>query len=248
MSGQRFRALLFDLFGTVVQFAPSVPGVQAATVQWRTAMHWLEETVERELPQVNFDDLLTTLMGVTQEIVRERPPEYLEVPSRERFRRALVRLRIDVEQAPSVAERLSLAHMSHLASTTVLPPAHAHMLEQLVPRFRLGLVSNFDHGPTARHILADHRIAGFFTTIVISDEFGRRKPHPAIFFAALRELDVALEDALFIGDSVSDDVVGAQNARLKVVWLNSKRRPLPPDVQPPEYEITELRELPLLLD
>jgi FMN phosphatase YigB (HAD superfamily) len=160
----------------------------------------------------------------------------------------LVRLRIDAGQAPSVAERLSLAHMSHLALTTVLPPAHAHMLEQLVPRFRMGLVSNFDHGPTARRILADHRIAGFFTTIVISDDFGRRKPHPAIFSAALREIDVALDDALFIGDSVSDDVVGAQNARLKVVWLNPKRRPLPPDVQPPEYEITELRELPLLLD
>ena len=133
--------------------------------------------------------------------------------------------------------------MSYLASTTMLPPAHLDVLEQLASRFRLGLVSNFDHGPTARRILADHGITGFFAAIVISDDFGRRKPHPAIFAAALRELGVALEDALFIGDSISDDVVGAQNARLKVVWLNPKRRPLPPDVKPPEYEITELREL-----
>ena len=211
-------------------------------------MHWLEETAERELPRIRFDDLLTALIEVTQEIVRQRPPEYREVPSRERFRRALLRLGIGAEQAPPVAERLSLAHMSHLASTTMLPPAHVDVLEQLVPRFRLGLVSNFDHGPTARRILADHGIAGFFTAIVISDDFGRRKPHPVIFAAALRELGVAVEDALFIGDSVSDDVVGAQNARLKVAWLNPKRRPLPPDVKPPEYEITELRELLVLLD
>lgn len=242
------RALLFDLFGTVVHFAPSVPGVEAATSQWRAAMHWLQETAQHELPEIRFDDLLTVLMEVTQEIVRQRPPEYREVPSRERFRRALLRLGIGAEQAPSVAERLSLAHMSYLASTTILPPAHLDVLERLASRFRLGLVSNFDHGPTARRILVDHGITRFFAAIVISDGFGRRKPHPAIFAAALRELGVALEEALFIGDSISDDVVGAQNARLKVVWLNPKRRPLPPDVKPPEHEITDLGELPALLD
>jgi FMN phosphatase YigB (HAD superfamily) len=242
------RTILFDLFGTVIHFGPGVPGVETATSQWRTAMHWLQETAERELPQIRFDDLLTGLMEVTQEIVRHRPPEYREVPSRERFRRALLQLGIDAGRAPAVAERLSLAHMSFLASTTVLPAAHLEVLRQLVSRFRLGLVSNFDHGPTARRILADHGIGGFFATIVISDDFGRRKPHPAIFAAALRELGVALEDALFIGDSIGDDVVGAQNARLKVVWLNPKHRPLPPDVKPPEYEITDLRELPVLLD
>jgi len=187
-------------------------------------------------------------MEVTQEIVRQRPPEYREVPSRERFRRALVRLGIGAEQAPPVAERLSLAHMSYLASTTMLPAAHVDVLEHLASRFRLGLVSNFDHGPTARRILADHGLTRFFAAIIISDGFGRRKPHPAIFAAALRELGVAIEEALFIGDSISDDVVGAQNARLRVVWLNPKRRPLAPEVKPPEHEITELRELPALLD
>jgi putative hydrolase of the HAD superfamily len=242
------HGLLFDLFGTVVHFAPSVPGVEAATSQWRAAMHWLQETAERELPEIRFDDLLTVLMEVTQEIVRQRPPEYREVPSRERFRRALLRLGIGAEQAPPVAERLSLAHMSYLASTTMLPPAHLDVLERLASRFRLGLVSNFDHGPTARRILADLGITRFFAAIVVSDGFGRRKPHPAIFAAALRELGVAAEDALFIGDSIGDDVVGAQNARLKVVWINPKRRPLPPDVKLPDYEIAELTELSVLLD
>jgi len=248
ISDKPFRAILFDLFGTVIHFAPSVPGVEAATSQWRAAMHWLQETAERELPQIRFDDLLTGLMEVTQEIVRHRPPEYREVPSRERFRRVLLQLGIDAGRAPGMAERLSLAHMSFLASTTVLPPAHLEVLQQLASRFRLGLISNFDHGPTAQRILADHGVGGFFAAIVISDDFGRRKPHPAIFEAALRDLGVTVEDALFVGDSVSDDVIGAQNARLKVIWLNPKRRPLAPDVKPPDYEIADLTELPALLE
>ena len=248
ISDKPIRAILFDLFGTVINFTPGVPGIQAATSEWRAAMHWLQETAERELPQIHFDDLLTALMEVTQAIVRDRPPEYREVPSRERFRRALLQLGIDAGRAPGLAERLSLAHMSFLASTTVLPSAHLEVLRQLAPRFRLGLISNFDHGPTAQCILADHGIGGFFAAIVISDDFGRRKPHPAIFVAALRELGVTVEDALFVGDSVSDDVIGGQNAGLKVVWLNAKRHALPPDVKPPEHEIADLSELPVLLD
>ena len=248
ISDKHIRAILFDLFGTVINFTPGVPGIQAATSEWRAAMHWLQETAERELPQIHFDDLLTALMEVTQAIVRDRPPEYREVPSRERFRRTLLKLGIDAGRAPGLAERLSLAHMSFLASTTVLPSAHLEVLRQLAPRFQLGLISNFDHGPTARRILADHGIGGFFAAIVISDDFGRRKPHPAIFVAALRELGVTVEDALFVGDSVSDDVIGGQNAGLKVVWLNAKRHALPPDVKPPEHEIADLSELPALLD
>jgi len=241
------RALLFDLFGTVVHFAPRVPRVEIAGTPWRSTMHWLRDAAACELPAVPFDDLLATLMAVTEEIVRERPPEYREVPSRERFRRALVRLGVATAHAPALAERLSVAHMAHLASQTVVPVGHAAVLQGLARRYRLALVSNFDHAPTARRILADHGIAQFFDPIVISDEFGRRKPHPAIFAAALKVVGVRAEEALFIGDSAGDDVVGAHSARVRVVWLNATRDPLPRDVPQPDHMIGQLTELPDLL-
>ncbi|MFI5395622.1 MAG: HAD family hydrolase [Candidatus Binatia bacterium] len=242
------RALLFDLFGTLVHFRPRVPTVEAAGVPWRSAMHWLQEAAVRELPDVRFDDLLTALMRVTEEVIRQRPPEYREVPSRERFRRALLQLDIDAQQAPALAERLSLVHMSHLASMTVLPPAHPRVLQQLAARYRLGLVSNFDHAPTARRILDDHGLTGFFEAIIISEDFGQRKPHPAIFEAALRTLEAAAEHALFIGDSLSDDVTGAQNAGLAVAWINAKHDPLPPGARAPDYVVAELSDLLTLLE
>src|SRR5262249_43528013 len=155
-----------DLFGTVVHFAPQVPTVEVAGTPWRSTMGWLRETAQRVVPDVRFDDLLPTLMRITEEIVRARPPEYQEVPSRERFRRALVRLGIEPASAPHLAEQLSLAHMAHLASLTTLPPGHMTVLRVLARRFRLALVSNFDHGPTARHVLAVHAVAAFFPTVV----------------------------------------------------------------------------------
>ena len=242
------RALLFDLFGTVVHFKPQVPTIEVAGSAWRSTMGWLRETAEREVPHVPFEELLPALMQVTEEIVRERPPDYLEVPSRERFRRALLRVGIAGEEASVVAERLSLAHMAHLASMTVLPPAHMALLDDFARRYRLALVSNFDHGPTARRVLSDHRISAFFPTTVISAEFGRRKPHPAIFAAALRGAGVSAGDALFIGDSIGDDVVGAQRAGVPVVWLNAKAAPLPPDTPAPHHMIARLTDLPAVLD
>jgi len=241
------EVVLFDLFGTVVHFVPQVPTVQVAGGHWHSAMGWLCETAERELPHVDFDDLLASLLHVTEEIVRQRPPEYREVPSRERFRRALVRCGIDDASAVAAAERLSLAHMAHLASKTVLPGGHVALLEALAAGYRLGLVSNFDHAPTARRVLAVHGVARFFEVTVISDEFGRRKPHPGIFDAALRGMGVHADQALFVGDSVSDDVVGAHNAHLPVAWLNPKAEPLPPGTPPPQHVIAQLDELATLL-
>lgn len=237
------RALLFDLFGTVVQFKPQVPTVQVAGTAWRSTMGWLRETAERELPGVPFDELLQALMQVTEEIVRERPPDYLEVPSSERFRRALLRVGAATEHVSDIAERLSLAHMDHLASMTALPPEHMRLLEELAGRYRLALVSNFDHGPTARRVLRDHGVAGFFHTTVISAELGRRKPHATIFEAALRGVGVSAAEALFIGDSVGDDVVGAHAAGVPVAWLNVKGAPLQPGTPPPQHVIAQLTEL-----
>ena len=244
----RGRALLFDLFGTVVLFAPRVPKVEVAGTAWRSTMGWLRETVATELPQLAFEDLLPTLMQVTEEIVRQRPPDYHEVPSRERFRRALVRLGIDAAEAPAIAERLSLAHMAHLASMTVLPPAHAAVLQEVAARYRLALVSNFDHAATARCILDKHGVSQYFHSIVISDEFGRRKPHPAIFTAALTGIGAAAEEALFIGDSAGDDLVGAHNAGVPAVWLNLAGEPLPGGTPPPRYTIGQLADLLGVID
>ena len=242
---ERWRgdAILLDLFGTVVQFAPQVPIVEVAGTRWRSTMGWLRDAAERELPGVDFAELLASIMRVTEEIVRHRPPQYREVPSRERFRRALEGLGVDGALLPGAAERLSDAHMQHLASMTVLPAIHSELLADLARRYRLGVVSNFDHALTAHRILAMHGVAHFFDAVLISDEFGRRKPHPQIFAATLQALRTPADRALFVGDSLHDDVVGAHAAGLLAVWINAKSEVPPADGPTPDYTITELAEL-----
>ena len=237
-----YRAILFDLYDTVVLFRRLVPTLTVAGTRWRSTMGWMTEVVTCELPSVEFDSFLRAITETTAEIVRQRPPEYLEVPSAERFRRALVRLGV-TDGLEAKAARLSATHMRHLAEATELPPEHLTLLRSLADHYRLGLVSNFDHGPTARAVIARHGLTDLFASTVISDGFGRRKPHPAIFAAALSQLGVSAADAVFVGDSVADDVGGAQAAGMDAIWLNAGGVPLPEGSPAPRYTIARLVEL-----
>lgn len=240
----RYRVLLLDLFGTVVFFSRTMPTIRGPGGSWRLAMQWLREPLREDLPETSFDAFLEAMAAVTEEIAAARAPEFFEVPSRERFRRTLDRLGVTGDRVPGLAERLSLMHMSRLAACAEFPPAYGALLRALAGRRRLGLVSNFDHGPTARAILARHDIASMFSVTVISDEVGRRKPHPAVFIEALRALESAREEALFVGDTLGEDVVGAQAAGIDVAWINASGVECPPTAPRPTYEIRSLADLP----
>jgi putative hydrolase of the HAD superfamily len=59
-----------------------------------------------------------------------------------------------------------------------------------------------------------------FKISVAAHQFGCAKPDASIFLAACRELGVAPEDAVYVGDDILLDVQGAQRAGLRGVWLN----------------------------
>jgi putative hydrolase of the HAD superfamily len=239
----KYRVLLFDLFGTVVRFTPDVPETQTAGQLRRSTMQWLDEVVRRELPDVVFDEFLRAMGVVTEEIIRARPPEHHEVQSRERFRRALASIGYGGADAPTIAERLSLAHMAYLAGRTEMPASHGALLRELAGQVVVGLVSNFDHGPTAHAILQREGIADVFAVTIISADIGRRKPHPSVFHAALQPLNVPPEEALFVGDSLADDVLGAHAAGIDVAWINPRGVDAPAEMPAPRYQIRNLLEL-----
>jgi putative hydrolase of the HAD superfamily len=74
---------------------------------------------------------------------------------------------------------------------------------------------------------------------------GYLKPHPEVFKTALKELNVSPKEAIFVGDSLPADIVGAQSSGMRAVW----RKPLhsngfKPDNQViPDAQIRTLDEL-----
>jgi putative hydrolase of the HAD superfamily len=111
----------------------------------------------------------------------------------------------DVELARYLeAEHAAWEPARSLASTT-----HA-LLDTLRERgLRLGLVSNAVDPPWLLHRdLERYGIAERIDVAVFSSEDGWRKPHPSIFRRALAALGVEAGHALFVGDSLVNDVGG----------------------------------------
>src|SRR5262249_30281806 len=102
--------------------------------------------------------------------------------------------------------------MGIVANATTLPDGHRALLEALRPRYRLGLVSNFDDTATAYEILRRHGLLAFLDGVVVSEALGLRKPHPALVRAGLSDLGLAPAEVLFVGDTFAEDVLGARAA------------------------------------
>jgi HAD superfamily hydrolase (TIGR01549 family) len=53
-----------------------------------------------------------------------------------------------------------------------------------------------------------------------SKAHGKTKPHPSIFVAALRALDVSPDEAAMVGDSYEDDIEGARSLGMRAILLD----------------------------
>jgi len=90
---------------------------------------------------------------------------------------------------------------------------------------RLGLVSNlFDPPALMRDLFAEIGLLERLDAVALSTEVGKRKPHRAIFEAALEQAGVGPSEAVMVGDRVREDVGGAQAAGLAAIQATWFRR------------------------
>jgi HAD superfamily hydrolase (TIGR01549 family) len=88
--------------------------------------------------------------------------------------------------------------------------------------FRLGIVTNRAFG--GARFRDDLRAAGLdvgWDACVVSVEAGYLKPHPAIFELALAELEIEPSEALMVGNSLLEDIGGAQALGIRAAWKRS---------------------------
>ncbi|MCS6925612.1 MAG: HAD family hydrolase [Candidatus Binatia bacterium] len=242
---KKYSAVLFDLFGTVALFDREQLPLFAWNGQTsRSTMAGLRLLIAQEMPQLDFAQFLAALTEVNRELAEERAREMREFSSGYRFLLALTRVGLeDGEDTRRFAEALSQRHMALLAAATTIPRTHVELLAHLYRTCRTAVVSNFDHAPTARAILRTGGAISHFHQITISDEHGWRKPHPRIFADTLAALGVPPHEALFVGDSPQDDIVGAKRVGMDVAWVNASGGTVPAEVPAPEYIVRAIPEL-----
>ena len=212
------RAVLFDLDGTILD-------------RLSCLRVYLYRVVER-LPDV-FDHIpFLEYMDRLIELDAHGHGDKLQV-----FRR----IETDFAMTPGTWERLLDDYETYFPHVCVpFPKAHQTLTALRERGLKLGLVTN---GPVSSQQpkIDGLGIAGYFETILISGAEGVSKPAPEIFDRAARNLGVAAEETVMIGDNPVADIGGARSFGMKAIWKRDEYWEAPEVV---DGVVDDLEELP----
>ncbi|HTO22412.1 MAG TPA: YjjG family noncanonical pyrimidine nucleotidase [Spirochaetia bacterium] len=137
--------------------------------------------------------------------------------------------------------RAASGYVAALSRQVHLLPGTAEAVRALSARARLCLVTN-GLSMVQRGRLARSGLAGFFSSIVISEEIGSAKPDARFFQAAVRSLGLAPADLLCVGDNPVADVEGARRAGIDAWWFSPNGASWPGPGEQPRV-LKELAEI-----
>jgi putative hydrolase of the HAD superfamily len=115
-------------------------------------------------------------------------------------------------------------------------------LKQLFGKYHLAIISD---GQTAYAIpeLNAVGLVGFFDPILISGDFGFRKPDSKLFESALNIMQMKPQEVLFVCNDIYRDVYGARKLGIKTVFFRSNQGQQEIKEVEPDYIIYTFPEL-----
>ena len=97
------------------------------------------------------------------------------------------------------------------------------ILERLKARgVPISVVSNY--GAHLIYTLYKLKIYDYFDFVIVSSIAGVAKPDPKIFEMAFEKAGITADQALYVGDNVTDDIEGANNVGMDAVLINRPHR------------------------
>lgn len=113
--------------------------------------------------------------------------------------------------APVCEEIAHMWEITHYHRT--LRPRVKEMLEGLRKLgVKLGVVSNTAAMYQVFDTLEEYGIRDYFSDVTLSSVTGLRKPLPDIFCVSMHQLRVRPEECVYVGDTVSRDIIGSKRA------------------------------------
>src|SRR5579859_4076898 len=234
------RSLLFDINGTLIDIETD---------------EWMEETYRAiahfltyqgiPLHRHEVRDLYFQIMKEQFAASNEIYPEFdvIEV-WREVLRRCATEYTRSLGPDKLHQMPLFLAEMQRgISRKRLVPfPRTQEILAQLKTRYRLAAVSDAQSAyglPELRAV----GLADYFASIIISGDFGYRKPDGRLFQEALSQLQAGPEEAIFIGNDRFRDVLGARQVGMKTILFCPSGNPGGPSETEPDYILYRYADL-----
>jgi putative hydrolase of the HAD superfamily len=168
------------------------------------------------------------VVGIFREIVKQYSTD---------FTHRLPKMKL--EQLPRL---LAETHRAASRFRLQLYPGVDETLRQLHPKYRLAAVTDAQSAYGVPEMNAVG-LSGYFDPIIVSGDFGYRKPDRRLFQAALDAMEMQASEVLFVGNDMYHDVYGAQEAGMKAVFFKSNQGTQEKECVNPDYVIFKFPEL-----
>ena len=154
-----------------------------------------------------------------------------------RFTEFFKTLQMDVD-----GDALELLFRSELNNSAVLLEGAMEICEYLKGKYRLYVVTN-GVSDTQYKRLAASGLDQFFDDIFVSEDAGSQKPQLEYFQYCFQRIpDARPEEMLIIGDALTSDIKGGNNAGIDTCWINPDKWGRKAGIRV-DYEIRKLAEL-----
>ncbi|HET8947825.1 MAG TPA: haloacid dehalogenase type II [Candidatus Polarisedimenticolia bacterium] len=194
----RFEALTFDCFGTLVDWESGI-------------LEALLPVVQRHRVEADAEHLLRLYAEAESDLEAGPYLPYTEV-----LGRVMVRVGQALGFEPSAEERGRLARS--LPAWPLFPDT-VPSLATLARRFRLAIVSNVDDDLFAG---VARRLTVPFDAVITAQQVRSYKPAPAHFLRALKTLRLPTERVLHVAQSRFHDIAPASALGFTTVWVNRR--------------------------
>ena len=202
------KGVFFDLHGTLL-LSDDIDG---AWDRWARAFH---VAMEEKGADIAFD----VFREMLQNLFEGPEPDFIEPGFSLFMKRVKVlgeQLGIDlpkVEVRPLVDSIIRVWHEGMYLDEETIP-----VIERLKERYKVGLVTNWEHTPRIYELLRELDAEELFDCVVVSDSVGHAKPDPRVFKSAFNLTDVKAEESIYVGD-MEVDIEGAINAGMQPVLI-----------------------------
>jgi 2-haloalkanoic acid dehalogenase type II len=232
----KVRAVLFDFGGTLYDYATLAGAEGESLVE---LARWAGITAE---PPAIYHAHREAMRRVFRHYLPQRYYRH-----RDLFRDAVIGMlqEFGADPDPAQLDRYRAVQWQRHARDFRLRDGVRETLAALRQRgVHLGIVSNIDDDQLA-HLLEVAELADAFDSILSSEQAQSCKPDQAIYFEALRRAACRPDEALFVGDTLLQDIAGANQAGLRSVLLWHRADREPPDTEPSPHHV--IRRIPELL-
>lgn len=235
MADSAFQHILFDLGGTLMH----------ARQDWVPVFQQADEALTQKLSQHNIQLESSTFRHRIHEYYAQRDKDFQETTYHFVLRELLIELGYNDVDESILRSALDALYAVTQNNWQLEVDTLDTIRELKSKKYHLGILSNAGDDKDVQELIEGFGLRPYFDFVLTSAACFYRKPHRRAFELALAHWNIAADEAVMIGDSLTADIQGAHQLGMKTIWITRRAQFKNDEMQrfKPDFSLRKLTEL-----